>query len=324
MELIIKPTGACNFACTFCSASNTPIKNEYLFKVPEKLKDLINTIKPNGIIVTGGDPLLVDPSYYYDLYDIAKCNISLTTNLKDFYYNPDKWIPLFKEDWINIGTSFQYGSGRKWNKDTIYTEEKFIEIFKLFKKYVNKKLCFIATIDYDNEDTVLQLCELAKKLNTFVKINNVLDQGSQQTSYPRYKLFQAYIKIFENGYDKYEAICSDLEFQGCGLNTNFLCHAIIRSAYINNNGDLIYMSCDDESRESFNLIEDYKNDNIPLIPEYPSIKNHVNKNCWKCELYALCNGCVSQRVRYPEEHCEEMLKIKDKLIYYGFAKKGIV
>jgi len=124
MELIIKPTGICNFACSFCSAGYLPIIEKRLSRVPEKIIDVIRTTEPTNLIVTGGDALMVEPEYYYHLHEITDCQISITTNLKDFYLHPEKWIKLFKEDWFGITTSFQYGSGRKWDKDTIYTEDR--------------------------------------------------------------------------------------------------------------------------------------------------------------------------------------------------------
>jgi len=59
MELIIKPTSACNFKCTFCSAANLKIKHS-LSKVPEQLKELICNLKPNNIIFTVQDILYIE------------------------------------------------------------------------------------------------------------------------------------------------------------------------------------------------------------------------------------------------------------------------
>ena len=67
MELIIKPTERCNFKCTFCSSTSIAddITDElgltYIYKF---LKRFPNT---NTIIVNGGDPLMMKPSYYEKL-----------------------------------------------------------------------------------------------------------------------------------------------------------------------------------------------------------------------------------------------------------------
>lgn len=64
MELIVKPTEACNFKCTFCSSTDiTDEKSktldlEYIFAF---LRRFPNT---GTIIINGGDPLMVKPEYY--------------------------------------------------------------------------------------------------------------------------------------------------------------------------------------------------------------------------------------------------------------------
>ena len=324
MELIIKPTGLCNFACSFCSSATLPILEKPLKKVPDKLKDLIDYVKPDELIVTGGDPLMVDPEYYYHLHDIRPVHISITSNLKDFYIHPDKWIKLFKEDWFDITISFQYGEGRKWDINTIYTEEMFRDVHNKFTESIGKDLPFISVIDYNNEHTVLDLYKLAKSLNTKVKINNMLALGYSDLTYPRYKMFQHYINIIESGLGDYEAYCSKPYFHGCPFNKNFTCESMIRACYIDNKGELHYFHCDNMDGE-YEVQLDYKSDKIGLISTYPKLSEHVNSNCWQCELFELCNGCKSARMTYPKEHCEEMLKLKDKIIEYEWVdKKGLI
>lgn len=321
MDLIIKPTGLCNFKCTFCSASEIPITNGKIEKVPKKLIEIIKTIKPDNLIITGGDPLMVEPQYYYELYDASQCNISLTTNLKNFYLNPNKWVDLFKEDWLGICTSFQYGDKRKWDINTIYTEEMFIKVYNKFKKLIGKDLPFIAVIDYDNEETVIDLCKLAKRLKTIVRINGAIGQGLQEYTYPRYKMFQHYINIIEQGYGEYESYCNKFDTSMCPINDEFRCENCIRSCYIDENDEIVYHHCEHQERI---IPLDYKNDILNYESNYPHQKYHINENCWQCELFSLCHGCVIQRNRTDVNHCEEMLKMKNKLIKYGWVRKGLI
>jgi len=322
MTLIIKVTGMCNFACTFCSAALTPINLSRYKKVPDKIVDVINTVKPDSIVISGGDPLLVEPSYYYHLHEICKCHISITSNLKDFYHHPDKWKDLFNEPWIGVCTSFQYGSKRLWDNQTIYTEEMFIEVFNLFYKYTGKKLEFIAVIDEDNEDTVMDLCRLAKRLETKVKINNAIQNGLQGSTYPKYKMYQHYINIIESGYKDYESYCSDIKTHICPFNTEFMCENCIRVCYIDKQDELHYLHCDHEIGEETPL--DYKNDTLGNITKYPELKDHITDECWSCDLFSLCHGCKAIRHVNPPEHCQEMKKLKDKLIELGWVKKGLI
>jgi sulfatase maturation enzyme AslB (radical SAM superfamily) len=321
MNLIIRVTGKCNFDCTFCSAGSLNIMHP-INGVPDQIKDVIETIRPSTIIISGGEPLLVGPDYYYELLEISnkyhKCGISITSNLKEFYYHPDDWVDLFKNDQIGVVTSFNYGYSRRWDKNTVYNDKKFIEIFNLFKEKVGKTPMFIAVIDRSNEDTVLQTVKLAKELGTYVRLNNATKQGRCGSTYPRYKIFQKYIEIMEAGYEDYELYCRGRDFISCPMNAQFLCKSSIRTCYVDTNNVLHYYDCCESEVEH---LLDYHNDSNRIqCSEYPSINEHVTKKCITCELFPLCNGCASQRSQYPPEHCAEMQKLKPKLIQYGWVK----
>ena len=67
MDLIIKPTELCNFRCTFCSSTHitedktAQLDLEYVYAFLKRFPDT------KTIIVNGGDPLMIDPQYYWDL-----------------------------------------------------------------------------------------------------------------------------------------------------------------------------------------------------------------------------------------------------------------
>ena len=320
MELIIRVTGRCNFDCTFCSATTLDIahpKNG----VPEQIKEVINTIHPSSIVISGGEPLLVGPEYFLELYDLAKCNISITTNLKDFYYNPEKWREVFTHPNIGIVTSFNYGDTRRWDVNTVYDEEMFIKIYNMYHEMTGKSLLFIAVLDESNEHLAIKHAELAKRLNTCVRINNATKQGRQYTTYPRYKLFQKYFDIIDAGLGDYEIYCKKKQFGKCPINTNMMCKSTIRTCYVDSKDVLHYYDCC-EACNGENLLN-FKNDYKMPVIMYPPMKNHVNANCACCELFAICNGCDSQKRDYPPEHCQEMLKMKNKFIENGWIKELI-
>lgn len=319
MNLIIRVTGRCNFNCAFCSATSLNIahpKNG----VPEQIKEVIKSINPTSIMISGGEPLLVGPEYYYELLELTNCHISITTNLKEFYYDPDKWVELFRNPRIGITTSFNYGDTRRWDKDTVYTEEKFIEIFNLFKEKVgnNITLPFIAVIDESNEDTVLDTVRLAKRLNTFCRINNATQQGSCKTTYPRYKMFQKYIEIVDAGLGEYEVYCKNTRFSACPMNVQFLCKSSIRTCYVDKDNVLHYYDCCETEVEH---LLDYKDDiNKEIKPVRPCVEELVSPKCVLCPLYSICNGCSSQKDHYPAEHCSEMQKLKSRFIELGWVR----
>lgn len=323
MQLIIRVTGRCNFDCTFCSAGSLNIAHP-TNGVPEQIKEVIETIKPTGLVISGGDPLLVDPSYYYELLEMNNGgikNISITSNMKDFYFHPDKWIDLFKNPRIGIITSFNYGNTRKWDSNTIYDEDKFIEIYNLYHEKTGEKLAFIAVIDKDNKDTVIKTVKLAKRLGTICKVNNVLQQGRSDVTYPRYKMFQHYIDIIDAGLRNYEIYCKNDINSKCPINSQFLCKSSIRSCYVDKDNNLHYFGCGESEIE--NPLDFHQDKDIVPCQCYPKISEHVNSKCISCELFSICNGCETQRNSYPPEHCEEMLKLKHRLIEQGWVKELI-
>jgi len=130
MELIIKPTEQCNFKCTFCSSTkiaNTKtdvLSHDYIFKFLERYPDT------NTIIVNGGDPLMMDPDYYWRIIDYLdkhemSTSIALTTNLWPFYIKPSKWKDLFNNERVGVTTSFNYGDGRLKGDFSLFTVEDF-------------------------------------------------------------------------------------------------------------------------------------------------------------------------------------------------------
>lgn len=320
MELIIRVTGLCNFDCTFCSSATLDIAHP-TNGVPHQIKELIEKVKPTSIVISGGEPLLVGPDYYLELYDIAKCHISITTNLKDFYYNPEKWREIFTHPDIGIVTSFNYGDTRLWDPNTVYDEEMFTKIYNMYHDMTGKKLTFIAVLDESNEYLAIKHAELAKKLNTCVRINNATKQGRQSTTYPRYKLFRKYFDIIDAGLGEYEIYCKHKKFGQCPINARMICKSTIRTCYVDKNDVLHYYDCCEASdgEHPVDVDNDYK---FPTAV-YPPVEEHVNDKCAYCELFSICNGCDSQKAQYPPEHCEEMLKMKDKFISNGWVKELI-
>lgn len=304
MQLIIKPTSQCNFNCNFCSAKLLNIK--HLNKVPEVLKKYINEINPQELIITGGEPLMMKKEYYEELLSLGNWNISFTSNLKLFYNNPEYWTPLLSNPRIGVITSFQYGSGRQ-DETSIFTEDKFIKIINLFNEYIGYKPNFIAVINEDNEDKALEHVYLAKKLGIQCKLNGVLPMGLSKSYYPRYKMMKIWLKIIELGLENYELNCYERKLGKCNFNTLFNCDKNIRACYVDNENNLHKCFCEDLLADGIEL----ENSNYEMI----------SNKCYTCELCRLCNGCLKTKLSIKNDinHCEEMLKLKDKIINSGWA-----
>lgn len=319
MQVIIKPTGLCNFRCKFCSAANLSINHPSDGKCHQQIKDLIADLKPRSIIITGGEPLMVPPEYYYDLHEFYPCNISPTTNLKDFYLHPDKWTPLFNEKWFTPTTSFNYGDTRMWDEDTVYSEEMFIKVIELFKERTGAPPpSFIAVIDDYNEHTVMDHVLLAKKLGMKAKLNNAIAMGIQDVTYQRYKMFAQYLKVIDAGLGDYEWHCSNKDLGICPHNINLLCESCIRCCFVDNTGNLHVSSCEDEI--SVGIEFPTSRYNLGAVKEIIDPEDFITPECSYCELFRLCNGCRSNRrnAKTDPNYCEEMSKLKDRIIETGW------
>ena len=130
MDLIIKPTEACNFKCSFCSSTAIDPNNAGLLDMDYIFRFLKRYPETKSLIINGGDPLMVDPSYYWKLIEHLDehdypAYISFTTNLWPFYVKPEKWVDLFNHPRMGVCTSFQYGGGRLKGDFSEFTEEDF-------------------------------------------------------------------------------------------------------------------------------------------------------------------------------------------------------
>lgn len=315
MELIIKPTARCNFKCRFCAASNLNIHHSP-DKVPQQIKDIIQVLKPDGLIITGGEPLCCNPSYYEELLSICDCKIVFTSNLKDYYLHPDKWNKLFSNERISVGTSFNYGNTRMWDENTVYNESMFRKVMSCFKENIGYTPPFIAVINEDNEDEYLNHVLLAKELDTYCRLNNALKMGRQDTHYPRYKIFKMWIDIIDRGLEEYEQNCFERKIGRCPMNSNQMCQNSIRSIYIDNKENIHYSNCEDK----LNLDNGYE---IPLDVRRPEpsptlIKYNevINNKCFSCDLFNICNSCATNReaAKLDINYCKEMSKLKNDII----------
>ncbi len=325
MQLIIKPTGKCNFRCTFCSAYGMNVQHPENNRVPEQLKNLIGSLNPDQIIATGGEPLLVEPEYYYELHDIFPGDIHVTSNLREFYRNPEKWTPLFKEPWFSVVTSFNYGDKRVWTinpdgLDVIYSESKFLAIMDKFQQHVGfLPEYFIAIIDPENERRVLDHIELAHRLHMKVKMNGLLNLGLSTSYYPRYKMFRHYMTLIALGLDKYEVNCCNRHIGGCPFNIDLMCSSTIRACYIDMENVLHCAACDDEVVTGIMMTPE---EIVPkhVKPEILKIDDYISPKCLSCDLSRLCNGCRGNRklAKTDPIYCDEMMKLKDQIISSGW------
>jgi radical SAM protein with 4Fe4S-binding SPASM domain len=349
MSLVIKPTEACNFACDFCSSSYLVDDKKARLDL-EKIYQFLKRFPLTEVIfVVGGDPLLMPPSYYESLLNHIELNkyptkLAITTNLWDWYKNPKKWENFLKHPLVEVGTSFQYGDGRKINKNKVFTEEIFKEVYYKFKKEIpEKELSFLAVIDDSNEHLALKHVYLAKELKTQCRLVWSNQSGRQNSVYPMAKLYKIMLEIWRLGLAEYEqtAISISDKLNGfevsCPVSRN--CDSWMRSL----NADGRYFSCgpmnddlDKTNEIDFNS-EVVKGDKYYLPIQSVDSYQFLKEECLSCKMFQVCNACRKhvkdlKKSNKVEEQCtamksimhelegmsssEEMENLKEKIGYY--------
>lgn len=332
MQLILRVTTRCNFDCTFCSASNLSNAREM---TADDVCRYIDQYKqyPLDIVFEGGDPLLKSPSFYHQIFDYVQTNninviqYGFTTNLWDFYKHPHKWVDIFKRDDVSVCTSFQYGDQRRLTKDIVYDESLFIDVYNKFKQLINKPLTFIAVCNEQNDQYVLDTVRLAKKLNTFCKINPQFAAGKADTFYRFDKMLAKYRDIIINDLSYYEDNSNTivqlvLNHYSDGFNCPFNRNCQNGIVCITPDGVRSNCSIENSTNLDSSIIKFYtKTNETNITKDYT--KTLINSKCLTCEYFDWCNCC---RVHIGEikqldnkqfdEYCDNIKRIIDEIIQY--------
>jgi radical SAM protein with 4Fe4S-binding SPASM domain len=329
MELIIKPTEACNFKCTFCSSTNFVDDKKKRLEISKIATFLDRYPDTRTIIVNGGDPLMMPPTYYRDLIheiEIRKMStiLSFTTNLWGFYKNPDLWSELFLHPLVQVSTSFNYGHTRRITETDVYTEEIFWKVSNLFLEKIGYRPSFISVITEENLDTAIENVLLAKKMGVECKLNYAMASGEVARPLLKGKIYKLYLDIIDQGLADWEYNSKQLLSKSenkattCPLNRN--CDEGIRC--LQPEGD--YYSCGAFGDDRLYPVN-FEKDVIQGIKQKP-LKDalelsHLKDDCLTCPLFSICNGCKKtisdlKRNNMVEDHCAEMKKNLPRLNSY--------
>ena len=326
MDLIIKPTEACNFKCSFCSSTSIDPKNAGLLDLNYIYDFLKRFPDTNTIIVNGGDPLMVDPEYYWKLINHLDehdypASISFTSNLWPFLVKPEKWLDLFKNERMGVTTSFQYGGGRLKGDFTEFTEEDFWKVSDKMLELVGYRPDFISVIVEENIDTAIDNVLLAKKMGVNCKLNYAMASGVQGTTLQLSKIYEIYVKIHDMGLAEWEWNTTQMMKRlGGGATTcpqNRDCDSGIRA--FNPGGD--YYSCGafgDDMDYPIDFKKEMEGEFFRPVSSDPNIQTMKNA-CYTCPMFKICNGCRKTvrdmtREKTVEEHCKRMKGLAPRIL----------
>ena len=326
MELIIKPTEACNFACTFCSSSQISDEHTRVLNPTRVFDFLARFPKTNTIIINGGDPLMVDPDYYWKIitfldYHNMSTSLAFTSNLWAFYKKPAKWVDLFRNERVGVTTSFNYGDTRRITPTRVYTDTDFWKISDLFLDLIGYRPDFISVINDDNEDTALANVNLAYNMDVECKLNYAMSSGEQSTPYLLAKMYKVYLDVYDRGLTKWEFNTKQMIRRLSTGNTvcpqHRECDTFIRA--INPGGD--YYSCGafgDDKEYSIDFYEEIYDDNHFRPLSQTGELHCLKPECLTCSMFKICNGCKKtvfdlKKHSVVEQHCELMKQLAPRI-----------
>jgi sulfatase maturation enzyme AslB (radical SAM superfamily) len=333
MDLIIKPTQRCNFSCSYCSStdiakSNKSVDDLELSKVFQFLQRFPET---NSIIVNGGDPLVMPPSYYEELLSYIEshnldCKILFCTNLWDFYRSPQKWIHIFKHPNVSVGTSFNYGEEREIRNGQYLTQDLFLEILTNFKDSLGFYPSFVSVLTVENEYMAKKNVELAKELGVECKLNYQMMSGDAKTSYPIGKAYNIYLDIYESGLAESEFNTKQMLKKLAGRSDIICpqtrnCDEGIRNLQPQSDSGYEYGSCGafgDDQEYGIDFQAEMDGDFIQPLSTSPELQ-YQKEECLSCPNFNICNGCYKtvrdhKKAGIVEASCIEMKKFRQRAV----------
>lgn len=327
MELIIKPTEACNFKCTFCSSTDITDEKTKVLDLDAIYAFLTRYPNTQTIIVNGGDPLMVHPEYYWEILKYLEQNkldttLSFTTNLWAFYKKPAMWTELFLHPKVGVATSFNYGDSRRITEKEIFTEDIFWSVSNKFLELVGYRPDFISVITEENENTAIDNVRLARDMSVECKLNYAMSSGAQGKPYQLSKIYEIYTEVYELGLWPWEyntkQMMQRLDGKATSCPQSRSCDEGIRC--LQPSGD--YYSCGsfgDDRLYPINFYDEVIEGKLatPLqtAPELISLK----EECFTCPMFKICNGCRKtvhdmKKAGIVEPHCKLMKTIAHRII----------
>lgn len=326
MELIIKPTEACNFACTFCSSTNITEDKALTLDLDKIYRFLERYPLTGTIIVNGGDPLMVKPDYYWKIIDHLDRNrlpatLSLTSNLWAFHKKPDMWADLFTHRRVGVSTSFHYGTSRLVTKNQVFTESLFLDVSDHFLDRVGYRPDFISVITDENEQYAVENVRLAQLLDVECKLNYAMASGVQSKPYQLSKIYQLYIEVYNQGLWQWEyntkQMMGRLRGKSSSCPQNRTCDTGIRC--LQPSGD--YYSCGsfgDDRKYAIDFDHEMKHEQVlplQMSPELLALKDE----CLTCPMFDICNGCRKtihdlKSHQMVDQHCTLMKTLAPSII----------
>lgn len=178
INLVIKPTNACNMRCSYCYHSEKGYEaHKMSLKTFEKLCSIsMPYLETMSIIWHGGEPLLMGIDFYKEANKIIESYQSkYPIKVKQSFQSNgtllnEEWIDFFKSNNISLGLSFDGLT----NEVTRGNTELLLNKFQLLKD-LGKRFGIIQVLNSESIKDVILTYEYYKKLSIDVKFNFIFN-----------------------------------------------------------------------------------------------------------------------------------------------------
>lgn len=315
ISLTIKPTNKCNMRCKHCYHAEEGFDDMALpIEEVRKLLDLaVIDYDLIHVLIHGGEPTICGYDYIKKIYDyqkelVGKYGVKFTNTIQtNGLLIDDKWIELFKKNYVNVGISFDglHNDDLRQYTDIVYSNiqrckekglsigvlcvetnksiEKIIDTYKWFnERNISYKILPIFKCGYakQNEVYLLNSEYYVRKLMELYKY--WMHDGNCKI---RVNTLEEFSKLFSKNYE--------MKFGG-----SCICHRLS----INPDGSLY--PCGRPYDQTFFLENINHVMSLPVLfqtPGYKKIKAIVKerqKNCMSnCQYFNICKGgCISNSI----------------------------
>lgn len=354
MNLIIKMTNACNFACSYCSVGApyqiTNLNIDFIKKFFDGCQELMEYKNDNTLTIIwhGGEPLLRDIAVYRELQDYAKDKLkgidvrfSIQTNggLID-----NDWIQFFKEYDITPGISLdgykELHNANRLDKLGNTTFDKVMEGITLLKNNgITPGLLMV--LDTHNSVDVDRLYNFIVDNGCPIKIHSIFPAGRASEREDLNLLYSKYVDVLialfkKSMRDENNVIinplssllnsiineCSAVECSYSGTcGKNFMC--------LHENGEVSFCGRNDSTRVfMYGSIENSTPLELYLSAHGQMMRNRIEairqSSCGECDYFHLCHGgCPFEAYLYSEniedkyKYCNEWKRLLDFIYNEG-------
>lgn len=353
MQIIIKLTTACNFACSYCSEGDQlqqTLSPELFYKLVDDLPALLDHCHADraDILWHGGEPLLYGCERLSQLMDYAReklKNYDLSFLLQtNGYLIDDAWIACFKKYDIAPGISFDglpelHDANRRTKEGKATAATVLENIKKLHAAELSSGLLMVLNtakaIDSHALLKFIKENDLHPKIHPVVPCGRAAGEKASQEIYANYVrlLCEMYEECLQSGQELdispldvlITALLSGDKLSECSYNgtcgENFIC--LYPDGYVGFCGRDNATRCLTYGRiQDSNLLELYNSPNAQKIRARQAwLQSH---SCRDCRYWRFCRGgCAYEAMNYygtleaPYPHCAGRKQLLDYLSTKG-------